>query len=452
MRSMARRRIVACMLLVIVVAGASICAADDEERRKIVMFLDGTPLDVQKLIVSLTGSQLIHVLSLINALVIELPTGPLDPILDMLLSNPAVVGIYDDLIGAVGALEPLESLGVAPGEGFDWGLQYINVPAAQQEKGGTQGTGVTIAVLDTGIDVNHPELGSRIAGGFNAMRGGGSHKDNHGHGTHIAGIIAAAINQHGIVGAAPQAKLMAVKVLDQNARGYVSDLINGLQWVQKKGIRLANMSIGYAVGTVPLEKAIMRLYQKGVIMVAAAGNRSPSSPSGQEGGGSDDGGGDEGEDAPTMCDTSDPTGGGTDDGGGDEGEDAPTACDGGQTGVKYPARYAQVIAVAATDIENHVAGYSLSGPEVAVAAPGGEKSGERILSTAWGGGYALGSGTSQAAAHVTGSVALALQRLPTLTSGQVRDLLQKTAWDLGYPETQQGGGLIDVQRMIDTVQ
>jgi subtilisin len=447
-----RIRTAVVVVLCVCVINIGVSLADDQDRRKIVMFLDGTPVDVQKSIVSLTGSKLIHVLSLVNALAIELPLGPLDPVLSLLLSNPAVLGIFDDVIGTLELLDPIQVLNTAPPEGFDWGLRHISAPEAQQEKGGTQGTGVTVAVLDTGIDLDHPELGPRIAAGYNAMRGGGSFDDNHGHGTHISGIIAAALNQHGTIGAAPQAKLVAVKVLDQNARGYLSDLLNGLQWVQKKGFRLVNMSIGYAVGTPPLEKAIARLYHKGVIMVAAAGNRSPDSASEQDGGGSDDGGGDEGEGVSPTCDPSDQDGGGSDDGGGDEGEGGTTSCTALQTGIRYPARYGEVLAVAATDVNDRIAGYSLSGPEVDLAAPGGEQGGERILSTARGGGYGLGSGTSQAAAHVTGAIALALQRRPTLTPEEARDLLRQTAWDLDYPETQQGGGLIDVQRLIKSLQ
>jgi subtilisin family serine protease len=406
------------MSLMLVVGGAF--AADQDDSRKIVMFLDGIPLDVQKLLVTLTGSTVVHVLSLINALAIQLPLGGIDDILELLLNNPAVLGVFDDPIGSIVSstllAEPYTE------ESFDWGLARIGVPEALSG-GETTGSGVTVAVLDTGIDLSHPELKQKIVSGFNALPGGGSYNDNHGHGTHMAGIIAAAMNSKGIIGAAPQAKLSAVKVLDKNATGRVSDLINGLQWVQKKGIRVANMSLGFSEENVPLDRAIERLHKKGVIMVAAAGNCN-----------SDDGGGDEGGD-----------------GGGEE--EGPTpACDPSQTAVKYPAAYAGVIAVAATDDNDQVASYSLSGPEVTVAAPGGEKTGERILSTARGGGYALGSGTSQAAAHVTGAVALALQRKSNLTFEQTRDLIGATAEHLGYPATQQGAGLIDVQRMLESLQ
>jgi subtilisin family serine protease len=411
--------VVVCALvsLILVVGGAF--AAEPDDPRKIVMFLDGVPLDVQKLLVTLTGSTVVHVLSLINALAIQLPPGGIDDILESLLDNPAVLGVFDDPIGSIVSSTLLAE--AYTGEGFDWGLARIGVPEAQSTEGVT-GSGVTVAVLDTGIDSSHPDLSGKVVSGFNALPGGGSYKDNHGHGTHMAGIIAAAVNSKGIIGAAPKATLSAVKVLDKDARGRVSDLINGLQWAQKKGIRVANLSLGFSEENIPLERAIERLYQKGMIMVAAAGNCNNG-----------DGGGDEGGD------------------GGDEGE-GPTGCNSSQTSIKYPAAYFGVIAVAATDHNDQVAYYSLSGPEVVVAAPGGKKTGEQVLSTARGGGYALGSGTSQATAHVSGAVALALQRNPKLNFEQTRDLIEATAEHLGYPATQQGAGLIDVQRMLGSLE
>jgi subtilisin family serine protease len=276
---------------------------------------------------------------------------------------------------------------------------------------------VTVAILDTGIDPNHPELSGKVVTGYSAVPGESSYKDLHGHGTHMAGIIAADTNGKGIVGAAPEVKLAAVRVLDRNAKGRASDLIDGLQWAQKKGIRLVNMSVSFSDENVPLERAIKRLNTKGMIMVAAAGNCQD-----------DDDGGDEGD--------------------GDGAEEGPSACDPAQTAVMYPAAYPEVIAVAATDVDNRIARYSHSGPELTIAAPGGSRASKRILSTARGGGYCLGSGTSQATAHVTGGLALALQRDRKLTFQEARDLLQATAKDLGYPEAQQGAGLIDVEKML----
>ena len=107
----------------------------------------------------------------------------------------------------------------------------------------------------------------------------------------------------------------------------------------------------------------------------------------------------------------------------------------------------------ATDFYDDITAYSLSGPQVDMAAPGGSKAtGMRILSTSTGGGYGEGSGTSQAAAHITGAIALALQLQPGLSFVQVRSVLQTTATNLGYPAKQQGAGRINVKKMVQALQ
>lgn len=155
--------------------------------------------------------------------------------------------------------------------------------------------------------------------------------------------------------------------------------------------------------------------------MAAAGNRCPIKPS------QDDGGGDE-------C-----LGGTT------------TTCPVPRGGVLYPAAYSWVTAVGATDAANHVTAYSLSGPELDLVAPGGDPASGPILSTDAGGGYGWGCGTSQAAAHVTGAVALLLQLRPQLSVGEVRSLLQATAVDLHYAEQQQGAGLINAPSLLQAL-
>jgi subtilisin family serine protease len=242
---------------------------------------------------------------------------------------------------------------------------------------------------------------------YNAITGTGQATDFHGHGTAMAGIITAVKNGVGFVGVAgvaPKINLAAVKVLDDTGAGYLSVVINGLQWVLNNGIPLANMSFGFSFskdsdGT-PLKKAIQSLFNADIIMVASAGNRCTA------GGASEDGGGD-------SC--------------------GPAAsCKNPLTAIPAPAAYPGVLAVGATDFDGQTPAYSLSGPQLAVMAPGGvPDSGApdngQILSTNTGGGYGRGHGTSQAAAHVTGAVALALSLEPELTSSAVRNLVTQTA-------------------------
>jgi len=196
------------------------------------------------------------------------------------------------------------------------------------------------------------------------------------------------------------------------------------------------MSLGFSEDSPLLAQAIERLYDAGVIMVASAGNQGVTcaQDGGGDDGGGDDGGGDDG---------------GGDDGGGDDGGDS--SCQPAPGGVNYPARYSQVIAVAATNGADEITGYSQSGPKVDIAAPGGSKSGPRVLSTNKGGGYGWGSGTSQAAAHVSGAITLMLQKNPKMSFDEVLTLLQSNATDLEVPEERQGAGLIDVEAMINAL-
>ena len=126
-------------------------------------------------------------------------------------------------------------------------------------------------------------------------------------------------------------------------------------------------------------------------------------------------------------------------------------CDAPQTtAVKYPAAYSQVLAVTATDAHNpsQITSYSLAGPQVDVTAPGGSSTTKRILSTYKDGGYGYGIGTSQAAAHVTGALALKLQQQTTLSLADVQLALAHTATHLQYPATQQGWGLLNVECLL----
>jgi subtilisin family serine protease len=319
--------------------------------------------------------------------------------------------------------------------------------------------------------------------------------DYNGHGTHIAGIIAAnAARSPGgpssRIGVAREARLIAVRVLNDAGGGFVSDLINGLSWVYSRPyIRVVNMSLGFYKGSpYPLLQRIVKLlYDAGVVMVAAAGNYktgvqpvagSASPVAASEGGEAVTG-------VLTICIPA----------------DAPAAAEGGETLlleidnvtvvqdptcnklVKFPARYPETIAVAAIDMDLHIAYYSIRGPEVDIVAPGGTRrhpvisttttqqaigtcivdvspvaageGGECLRSpgTAPAGGagqrlYGRGSGTSQAAAHVTGVVALMLHKNPTLTPDEVRMILSETAQDLLVSPLAQGAGLIGAGRAI----
>jgi len=276
----------------------------------------------------------------------------------------------------------------ALGQTVPWGVDRIDADRAWPN--GNTGKGVKVALLDTGIESTHPDL--VVAGGINYAGSGkdgstspADWSDNHGHGTHVAGIVAARNNTSGVVGVAPDAVIWAVKVLGDEGTGYTSDIIQGLDWCTSNGIQVVSMSLGGA-GTTSLQAACDRAYAKGVVLVAAAGN----------GGGS----------------------------------------------VTYPAAYSSVLAVSATDAQDLRASFSSFGPQIALAAPG-----VNIYSTYKGGTYANMSGTSMACPHVAGAAALAWASGLTSATA-VRDQLTTTAEDLGTKgfDASFGYGLVDAEK------
>ncbi len=276
----------------------------------------------------------------------------------------------------------------AIGQVLSWGVNRIDADLAWPT--GNTGKGVKVAILDTGIDYDHPDL--RVAGGVNyagTTKDGSTYpadwNDNYGHGTHVAGIVAARNNTIGVIGVAPDVSLWAVKVLGDTGGGYTSDIIQGLQWCTTHGIRVASMSLGGG-NTSSLKYACDRAYALGVLLVAAAGNNGGA--------------------------------------------------------VTYPAAYSSVIAVSATDSYNRRASWSNYGPQIELAAPG-----VSIYSTYKNGTYATLSGTSMACPHVTGAAALAWASGLT-TNVAVRKRLTSTAEDLGTVgfDYYFGYGLVDAQR------
>src|SRR5678815_1795185 len=151
-------------------------------------------------------------------------------------------------------------------------LKYVGDPT------GSEGAGIGVAVLDTGIDVDHADLFVDPARRHNSFDGTTNCKDDNGHGTHVSGTIAAKANTQDVVGVAPGVNLYCVKVLNASGSGSWATVIDGLDWVYNSGApraKVVNMSLGgdgSADSTSPLEMAIARLYNKGVVVVVAAGN------------------------------------------------------------------------------------------------------------------------------------------------------------------------------------
>ncbi len=374
--------------------------------RRIVSCRDGVPTAVCRQVAAKAGCEVVRELEIINAIVIEIAepaTGPsearlkaapeverFDPDLRLNWLKGSTLGEFrlpaaSDILSHEKLPPATRPAAPAADPELPWGVRRVNAPAAWAR---TQGDGVRVAVIDTGIDSDHPELRGAVAGGWNAVdpKNRDSYKDDQGHGTHVAGTIAAAKNGAGVVGVAPKAKLFAVKVLDADGNGSFSDVIAGIDWCAKNRIQVANMSLGADEGSEPLRKAVAKATQAGVAIVAAAGNS------------------------------------------------------GGP--VSFPGSYPEAIAVSASDSSDKLAEFSSRGPQVALIAPG-----VAIKSLAPGGGYATHDGTSMAAPHVAGLAALAVAS-GAKTPQAVRAALLNAATPLpGLTPVQQGKGLVDAAKI-----
>lgn len=248
--------------------------------------------------------------------------------------------------------------------------------------------GVVVAVIDSGVQANHPDLVGHVVPGwdFTTNTAGGT-KDGYGHGTHIAGIIAAtANNARGVAGLTPEAKIMPLRVLDDDGAGWASDVAKALRFAADHGAKVANISLASRYSA-PVEDAVKYAQGKGVIVVAAAGN--------------------------------------------DKAEGNP---------VSYPAALPGVIGVGADDSAGRVASFSNTGSYVDVTAPG-----VSILSTYTGSDYESMSGTSMATPYVSATVALLVASKASITGAQALTALTSTARDLGARGRDDATGYGEIQ-------
>ncbi len=275
--------------------------------------------------------------------------------------------------------------GATESETLPWGVDRVDADAAHAE--GATGAGADVAIIDTGIDADHPDLAANLGEGtaFVECRGGSCDApwdDDEGHGTHCAGVADAVDDSEGVVGVSTAATLHAVKVLDDSGSGSFSDVAAGIEWTADRGYDVGNMSLGASSGSATVRDACRYAYDRGVLLVAAAGNTGPC----------------------TDC-------------------------------VAYPAAYDTVVAVTATAADDSLADFSSTGPEVGIAAPG------RDVYSTYPGGYETLSGTSMAAPHVAG--AGALLAADGFTNAEARDRLLATAEDVGLSTNESGAGLLD---------
>ncbi|MCV2369242.1 MHFG family PEP-CTERM protein [Roseateles oligotrophus] len=253
-----------------------------------------------------------------------------------------------------------------PYAGSQWHLSKIGSSSAWDS---AQGAGITIAILDSGVDGSHPDLSARMVAGWNFLDNNANAADVNGHGTAVAGAAAATLNNGtGVAGTAGQARIMPVRIADANAYAYFSTIAQGINWAADNGARVANISYA-AGGSAAVQSAAQYMKSKGGLVIVAAGNN-----------GIDE-----------MI--------------------APTTT---------------MIIVSATDSTDTKTSWSSYGAAVSLAAPG-----QDIWTTVRGGSYQAWWGTSLASPVVAGVVGLMMSAKPSLGSGQVESLLFSSATDLG---------------------
>ena len=339
------------------------------------------PGPAQQALVKGLGGKIKYTYHLIPAMAASVP----EVAIEALQKNPNVTNI--ELDSKVFALDTeLEN---------SWGVKRIGAGFVHDY--GNNGEGIKIAIIDTGIDYTHPDLKDNYVEGYDFVNDDNDPMDDditYGHGTHVAGIVAALDNDIGVVGVAPGASLYALKALDYLGSGWVSDIILAIQWATDPNgngyaedrLDIINMSFGADVGNIFLKWACNLAYRDGLLLVAAAGNYG------------------------VVC---------------------------------YPAAYSRVVAVSATDEEDNLADFSSTGSQVELAAPG-----DNIYSTYLSNGYKTLGGTSMASPHVAGTAALVWAANPTWSNDDVRTQLQNTAEDIGLSTTEQGYGLVDAAEAV----
>lgn len=229
-----------------------------------------------------------------------------------------------------------------------WGITAFNLPETWNH---SQGEGVVIAVLDSGVDFNHSDLQANLVRGYNFIDNNDKPEDGCGHGTHVIGTICAVNNDIGVVGVAPKAKVMPIKVLDDNGTGDFVSVAKGIRWAVDHGANLISMSLGSPRPIQQVAKAIKYAEQNGIVTFCAAGNAGPKTP------------------------------------------------------IFYPANYPFTISIGAIDDQFRRAKFGNAGGNLDFMCPG-----VNILSTVPGDWYAMMSGTSMSTPFAVGLAALLLSR------------------------------------------
>ncbi|TFG37671.1 MAG: hypothetical protein E4H46_01315, partial [Desulfobacterales bacterium] len=379
-------------LLLCLLLPAEAAAASSDSERAVIIGFNKRPGSAERALLRGHKGRMRHAFRLINAYAANLPAKEIS----RLRANPRVKYVVEDAV--VSVVEPELS---SAEYGDAWRVRHIGCELVHAQ--GIIGQGIKIAVIDTGIDYEHPQLTANYKGGYDFVFNNSDPYDDSSisHGTHVAGIIAASADGIGVVGGAPDASLYAVKVLGASGFGLESWVIAGIEWAVDNGMDIANLSLSIDDPDSPALQALKDVcdaaYDAGLLLVAAAGNI-------------------------RLGD------------------------------VLYPAAFDSVIAVSASTKTDLPYYYSPMDAEVELMAPVAE-----IFSTTADGEYALLSGTSQAAPHVSAVAALMMSAQQVdvnqdglLNNQDIRLRLQQTAVDLGDPGRDElyGFGLVDAEAAV----
>jgi subtilisin family serine protease len=289
----------------------------------------------------------------------------------------------------------IDEVRVALSQTVDWGHAVIGVPEAWKR---SRGRGALVAVLDTGVQSNHPDLIGQLSETRDFTGSPSGSIDHNGHGTHCCGIIAAIDNQTGVVGVAPEAKIISAKVLADNGAGGSSGIAAGIRWAVAKGAHVISMSFGSSSPSQVIHTAIQDAAAAGCLLIAAAGNDGP-----------------------------------------------------GEHTSGFPSGHVECVSVAAFDSQKRIACFSSRG-KVDVAAPG-----VGVLSTVPMNRYAKMSGTSMATPYVAGVAALVISAClqasrPIPKIAEFRSMLRRACIDAGRigHDTTWGWGLVDPALLIES--
>jgi hypothetical protein len=318
----------------------------------------------------------------------QVPDGSVLQVVEHLKAQPGVVYVEPDYVYSATGVELTPN---DPSFANQWGHTRMNSTGAWDYTTGSNS--VVIAIIDTGIDETHPDLAGKIVAGYDYVDGDSNPHDTNGHGTHVAGISAAATNNSiGVAGTSWQSPVMALRVLGTTGSGTSSAIVNGINFAYQNGAKVLNMSLGGSSYSQTMQDAVNAAHGAGKLVVAAMGNNNSSTPA-------------------------------------------------------YPAAYTNVMAVSATGPTDTKASYSNYGSHCDISAPGGDMGflhdPNGILSTmptysvylntqyGYSQNYDTLNGTSQASPYVAGVAALIFALNPALTPDQVQTAIQSTATDLG---------------------